>query len=435
MSRAPSLPNILGAAGLVTILACCAGIAGTAVAVATGVALTPSIALAAALLTPVAWQHARRTLGPEGPAFSSLVTMVLAGFVLLGAHMTIADPLVADFRCGLGITGLFLASPFVIVPLGLPVSLLAWPLLRVVRPLLRAGCVLVAGAALLLIGAAALRRRDRVEPREYIASLPVVADLSGRFEPVDPRELGDVKRTERPSRLHRALVPEVPGAPVVFFACEGEDGCSMWLRGQGQPRAFDARGWSRFETQYVVRHDARHDLFVIDHTSRTSPRVVVRRTGEPVMPLYPRDVRASLAAPRHWICGAALGLAVAALFVVRGAVARARAGRQHWREGFVTSSSSIVFADGSTLAFDPATHKGLTEGTSVTVASAHDGGDASPTFRTVPAVLGEVLIGSLEDRRRESESIFDAHLAHALATMALTVAPLLACAQHGIAFP
>lgn len=428
MVRDPST-KALGVAVALNVGACAAAIGAAILAASMKVAVTGVIALSAALVALLVAPYARHALGRRGPIYAAVTTLGAVPVVFIGAGAALSEPILHDFRCGLGLMGFAIAAPFAIVFFGTPISLVVWVLVgRSDRPLLDralravAAPVIVAAAAIAVIAAA--RRAHKPESTGYIATLPVVAEL-GRdaWMPVPVAELPiDPKSTAPP--FTEAARADVLGGPSLYRACRDRGECHLWLRGRSEARPHASMSWSRADNELRVRRDEARDLYIIEHAA---PQLAVYGDGRVRMPLYPRDVVDALGAPRDWIAVAFIGVALATALLRRGRAHERRASAIAWREGFVTGASTAIFGDGTSVAI----RAPLIEGTSVTARV----GEALTTFRELSLVSPEDLReGTLEDRAAEARAIGTSHAALALLVATLTAAPMVACIVHGVVF-
>ncbi len=416
--------DVIAIAALVIFAVCVLSIGAAILASSLGLALTSAIALAVAIApAAVAW-YARRTLGARGPIFVAYATLVAVPFIFLGAGAALSEPIVHDFDCGLGIMGFAFAAPFGLGLFGTPLALGTWLLARKERPrferALRPIAVISIALASALTAFAAVRRVQRPEAKDYIARLPVIVEIGkDAWAPAPLAELPVDKLFSGPP-FTRADRADIPGGPPIFRACRDRGECRLWF-GRTM-NATPSLSWMDSDATLTVHRDANYDLYVIDGLG---PRAAVYGDGRTRMPLYPRDVRGSLASPRDWIVATAIGAALAIALLARGRRREAEAAAIPWREGFVTASGTVVFADGMSVASPAA----LPEGTSVTAVRE----DASATFRSLPGV-SRVIAGTLEDRAAEARAEGAGYAVRALLVIASTAAPLIACVVHRLVF-
>ncbi len=323
-----------------------------------------------------------------------------------------------------------MGAPIAIVFFGTPLALVVWLIVgRGERPLLdralRSLAAPVVIAAGIIVALSTFRRVRKVEASAYLETLPVVATL-GRESWVTA-SLADLPVDEKYSgpAFTYAERAEVPSGGALYRACRAGGECHLWLRGRSEARAHASMSWSRSDNELRIRRDEARDLYVLDYAA---PRMAFFGDGTVRMPLYPRDVRDALAAPRDWLIAAALGVLSAIALLRRGRARERQASAIVWREGFVTGASTAIFADGTSVAIDTP----LAEGTPVT---ARVGEAMTTTFRAVPGVSGRDLReGTLADRAAEARAEATSHAALALLVAGLTLAPLVACIVHGVAF-
>lgn len=422
--------NALGVALALNVGACVLAIAAAVLAASMRFAVTGAIALAAGLTAVVVAPYAHRVLGSRGPIYAAVTTLGAVPVVFLGAASALSEPILHDFRCGLGIMGFAIAAPVAIVFFGTPTSLAIWAVVgRSERPLLdralRALAVPVVVAATVLVALSAVRRASKPESSGYLATLPVVAEL-GRdaWTVVDLSELPADKNYSGPPFTHAARA-DIQGGPSIYRACRDEGECHLWLRGRSEARPHTSMSWARADNELRVRRDEARDLYVLDFAA---PRIAMYGDGRVRMPLYPRDVVEALASPRDWIIAAGLGVVLAIALLRRGRARERALSAMVWREGFVTGASTAIFADGTSVAIDGT----LAEGTPVT-ARVRDA--LTTTFRELPGIsASDLREGTLEDRAAEARAASTSHAALALLVAAVTVAPLVACIVHRVAF-
>jgi hypothetical protein len=428
MARRRSGADVFGVAAAVVLAACVLSIAATVIAAATRIAVTPSIAIAAALSPLLVRTYARRALGPRGAIYAAVAALVTVPVVFLGASSALGEPIRHDLRCGLGLMGLAIVAPFGLVLLGTPAAMASWVLVGRERPLLDramriAAIVAVAGASMLVV-LSTVRRAHKPEAKGYIASLPIVAELgSDAWRAAELSELSPLDHQFSGPPFTYAQRTDLPNGPTLYRACRDGGECRLWIRGRAALQVDPTPSWTRADSTYRVQRDEAHDLFVVDGAG---PTLIAHGDGRARLPLYPRDVRDGLAAPRDWIVGASLGVLFAIALLVRGRSREQRAAAVRHREGFVTGDGTVVFNDGASIASPTS----LTEGTAVT---AIERGAVTTTFRSLSGMT-DVAEGTLADRAAEARAEGTNHAAWALVIVTATAAPLVACIVHGVAF-
>lgn len=392
-------------------------------------ALTGAIALAVSVAPVFVRSYAERALGPRGPIYAASAALVAVPFVFLGAASALSEPLVHNFPCDPGIMAAAATAPLALGVVGTPVATASWLVVRRaewprVDRALRVVTVGVLAATALLLAFATVRRAQRVEPRDYLASLPVVAELTpASWKPTDLAAL-PLDQSPSGAPFTTAFVASILSGPSLYAACPETGECRLWTRGRDDAGVTPSTRWMHLGERLEVRHDRARDLFVLGG----SPRLVVFGNGEARLPLYPRHVRDALAAPRDWLIASFAGLVLASALLLRGRARERAAASVRFREGFVTGERTVVFADGASVALPTA----LPEGTSVTTPD-HD--PRATTFRSSPTLAAEDLReGTREDRAAEARALGTGHVAWALLIVASTAAPLVACVVHRIGF-
>jgi hypothetical protein len=402
-----AFPSSLGTGALAVALSWGAVLLAWALVQVCGGSISYSavIAIACVVVVPIVARPRR-----GGPAASRLraASVALLGwfpYVLGGAVLELDNPIAVSghTRCGNGIMGLYFLTlcsvPVVFSGAIVFAAMVArLPLRRATR-----GVALVATIAAVLALGASVRRIHDPDPDGYLASLPIVAELSG----ADPRFHGpgfEVAET--------ALAGEGPGASCVVSMERGQmrvaDRCgglqilqdvarSLWI--------FRSAGAAPYET-YALSTD---------------------RGGAMVSEVTVWRVASSLRPPTVWIVLNAAGALCAALLLIGAAWARARAER--WRAarpGAHTGGGWVTFADA------PPTHVAEAAGLPLGDVLVREASRQEPSYREHGRIEAGVQGGTLEAQVASADALATGLCAFALLLAAISAAPVLAAAARGL---
>jgi len=258
----------------------------------------------------------------------------------------------------------------------------------------------VAAAIALGLLAASLRRLPNPSPHGYIATVPVVAMLRGDADTfAGPGFSVKAGWGEKPWCLVSS--GGNPDYPVIFPTCKG----------------------------LLIRHGAGDLWFIQDREKVIGIRAASGGAAVETT-IYPDEVAASLGPPRSWIGLAAAGGAGALLVLGLGEAARRRTrGWRGARAGVHDGSGWITFKGGDAPLHVPAAG-GLPKGRILVDAACR-----TAHYREMGCPAGEearVAPGTLRQMQNACDARSRGLAAFALLLAALSVAPLVASAYHGL---
>jgi hypothetical protein len=393
----------------------------------------PVLALLLLAACPLLARLARPLAGARAPVVAALAVAALAPFLLLGSLDALSDPLLHSdtMRCGTSRLMFEQSVVLMLLPVGVAAAFGALlvasrPRPRVDRGLRWFGQGLGLACAILL--AAALVRAVRFPAADdYVRSLPVVARVraaSGVPTKVD-FPAGNPTGEVGPAEVYDDRVEGVTLRRTCF-----DQGCRSALVTPGTPPATIRLGHTNGEAQreLLVRRDAAHDLWVVEGSWPQPFLGADLHDGDVTV----RGVASAVSPARGWLLGAAAGLLVAGLAMVRRRQVAAflplvRAGR----EGVLEANGLVTLTDGD-LPLPVAPGPSLAAGPVVVlpaplVTGGTYRGEGPPREARVLCGTRDALLASVQDRLAHLDAL-------TVTFLLLLCAPLLACAVVGIVF-
>jgi hypothetical protein len=398
----------------------------------------PWFALLLLLSIPLLARVGRGVFGDRAFAAAALTMGALAVTILLGAKHALEEPLIYAHppTCGTGRVMFEMSIPPWMFAAGMTSALLAAGAVARRRAGLRYVVLALASLSALLVTESLLRLR-LPEASGYLPSLPVVTRVAVNSgtrvaRVADPSR----SRQNHPGEATPEMVSvydDIVGEVMLRRNCVDHN-CSVGLVHPGTPSEVldkSASVYALDEDRVVVRHDAlRGTWFLGTKWGDGAYRYVGPEWPIVLMDLRAGDLAGAVRPPRGWIVGAALGLLLAGgAWVVRKRVVSVRAAIAAGREG-VLDASGVVSFTGDDPPLRVASGQACDTGPVVVLpAPVAPGGVYRGDGRYVGA---QVTSGRQADLLAASDNKVLALEALALASIALTVAPLVASAIVGI---
>jgi len=388
---------------------------------------TTAFAASAIALLPLALARpASRAVGPRGLVLVALVPLLFAPAIALVADAELNEPFLAAIRASEHNAELLARGALCMVPVGVVATLLLW--LTVVRAPHRGleRAVRLAGIAAGAIVVSAVTwtaTRGRLEPEDWIKTLRTVGHAHYEAD-------CDLELREDNTRRYDLRV----AAGTISVECRYADECNRAFIPNGAEQRYDGESVPFHEPYrtspyidncggYFVLDDPRHRMFVLEGPSRwpywDEHFVAFSRTGRFLGPLRPELIGDVLAPPTTWLLAACAGVLCA---VVAQLFASRRRSRE-WVDGRVADDWTIVLADGTRVVGGE-----HAPGTLVVAAGVKP---SASTYRDAPfGSAARVCEGTAAERRQRFAAERAALFAWALASIAITAAPLLVFAAR-----
>jgi len=388
----------------------------------TGAPITSSIAIGCSLAVILLRGVMRRSLGPRAPIVTAMSLLLLVPILYIGGGIALDYPVVAmRLHCGTALMMTLMGTP-VLIFIALLVGRMFGTIVvgdrerRWVDVALNGLAMLALVAGVVLLAVMTNHARKRTTPEKYMSTLPVIAVIApDAWTPASEFPIDGMIATvdDQPltRRCHEARCEVLLGAhPRVEYR-----------------NGHSAQGVSVSDKEpLIVRLDAAHGFYVLEQSGVVG--AIDRRTNEQTE-ISLRMVASSIAPPRPWLIGLAVGTLVALFALVRRRTVRGELrSLERAHAARVTEHGALALAEGvrwrapDKFVADPDTEVAILVDAEARATFRHDG---TPEKMTVQVGSRE----QLERRCRNEATIWSAI---AIATIALAAAPLLAALQLGL---